>query len=347
MKKLHQRRIRTIAILAICIAIGWSISKNFSSSDTLTDIDQDMLPDLITSEEKLFIVFSGDQKQSEHETLEVAIANASKYEHSSIQNKNTSNVIWSNYKSYTVYQGDKLIHDFDNYVEAVTFSRTQLNARIVHNNTNSVLWTSEPAAAKSTRLDAPLIAQLPELERGCEVTTLAMLLQYANVRVDKMELAAQIRKDTTPYRKENGVVYFGSPYDGLIGDMMEDKEPWFAAVYHGPIAELAQSYLPDRILDMTGVEFTDILQPLQQGKPVWVITNTTFKQLPDSSFKTWQTPSGPVEITYKEHAVLLTGYDTEFIYFNDPLANKKDRKVSLIDFAQSWEQMGKQAITFY
>ena len=34
-------------------------------------------------------------------------------------------------------------------------------------------------------------------------------------------------------------------------------------------------------------------------------------------------PTGPVEITYKLHAVLITGYDEKYVYFNDPFTLKE------------------------
>ncbi|RUQ24224.1 hypothetical protein ELQ35_21975 [Peribacillus cavernae] len=42
------------------------------------------------------------------------------------------------------------------------------------------------------------MAQYPELPRGCEVTSLAMLLHYYDVKVSKMELADKVKKDPTP-----------------------------------------------------------------------------------------------------------------------------------------------------
>lgn len=197
---------------------------------------------------------------------------------------------------------------------------------------------------ESVLLDAPILNQLPELPRGCEVTSLAMLLQYADVDVDKMTLAKQIKKDTTPYTRVDGKIYYGHPNDGFIGDMYSLSGPGLG-VYHKPIAALAEKYLPDSIVDFTGSDFEEIKNHLSNNRPVWVITNSTFKKLPESQFRTWNTPSGTVKITYSEHSVLITGYDETFVYFNDPLTGEKNKKAPIKDFEESWVQMGSQAIT--
>ncbi|SFA49611.1 Uncharacterized protein YvpB [Parageobacillus thermantarcticus] len=205
--------------------------------------------------------------------------------------------------------------------------------------------SKEQAAIKSTLIDAPIISQLPELPRGCEVTSLAMLLNYAGVNVDKMTLAKQIKKNPTPYRKHNGKVFYGHPNEGFVGDMYTTKKPGYG-VYHKPIKQLAEMYLPNQIVDLTGQSFAEIYKYLSKGTPVWVITNTTFRVLPPSEFREWQTPQGPIKITYREHSVLITGYDDQYIYFNDPLTGTKNKKAPKVEFIKAWEQMGKQAITY-
>jgi uncharacterized protein YvpB len=194
-------------------------------------------------------------------------------------------------------------------------------------------------------LDAPSLNQFPELPRGCEVTSLAMLLQSADINVDKLTLAKQIKKDVTPFNVKNGVIYYGHPNDGFIGSMYSFKERGLG-VYHEPIAELAKQYLPERVLDFTGNDFDDIKIHLSDSRPVWVITNIHFKKLSSDYFRTWETPRGKVEITYKEHSVLITGYDQEYIYFNDPITGTKNKKAPIKDFEESWVQMGRQAITY-
>ncbi|MFE8703333.1 C39 family peptidase [Cytobacillus sp. FJAT-54145] len=194
-------------------------------------------------------------------------------------------------------------------------------------------------------LDAPAINQFPELPRGCEVTSLAMLLQYTGINVDKMTLAEKVKKDPTPYKVENGKVYFGHPNVGFVGNMYTFDEKGYG-VYHKPIKELAETYLPNQITDLTGSGFEEIKIHLSDDRPVWVITNTTYKKLPKNYFQTWYTPIGEVNITLKEHSVLITGYDQQFIYFNDPLTGEKNKKAPLVDFEESWVQMGRQAITY-
>lgn len=190
-------------------------------------------------------------------------------------------------------------------------------------------------------ITAPHIKQLPELPRGCEVTSLAMMIQQAGVKVGKLKLAKEVRK--VPF-KTNGLN--GNPNDGFVGNMYTFSQPGLG-VYNGPIQKLAEKYLPNRVVNLTGYDFSYIFKMLDKGVPVWVITNSWFSHLPSSQFMTWKTSSGPLKITYREHSVLVTGYDENYIYINDPLYHRANRAVSKAGFIAAWNQMGKQAISYY
>ncbi|WP_242035318.1 C39 family peptidase [Mesobacillus harenae] len=199
--------------------------------------------------------------------------------------------------------------------------------------------------SENVLLDVQVVSQMPELPRGCEVTSLAMLLHHAGSPVDKLSLAEQVRKDPAPYKLKAGTVIFGNPNIGFVGNMYTYTEPGLG-VYHKPIFDLGEQYLPGRMQDLTGSDFQDLKIHLSDNRPVWVITNTSYKSLPEADFQTWQTPSGKVKITFKMHSVLVTGYDNEYIYFNDPLTGIKNRKAPISDFEESWVQMGRQAVTY-
>lgn len=198
---------------------------------------------------------------------------------------------------------------------------------------------------KQTLIDAPVIPQFPELARGCEVTSLAMLLQHAGVDTDKMVLAKEIKKNPAQFKESGGKIYFGDPHDGFVGDIYTFNKPGLG-VYHKPIKQLAESYLPGQVYDITGSDFQELKIHLSDSRPVWVIINAEYKKLPDSYFQTWHTPNGEIRITFKEHSVLVTGYDQDFVYFNDPLTGLKNKKAPMKDFEDSWVQMGRQAITY-
>lgn len=194
-------------------------------------------------------------------------------------------------------------------------------------------------------IDAPVIKQLPELPRGCEVTSLAMLLNQAGVKVDKLTLAKKIKKDPSPYQVIDGKVHFGNPNIGFVGSLYSYSEPGLG-VYHEPIANLAEQYLPGRIEDLTGKTFGTIQDNLDDGNPVWVIVSSTFKKVPDSEWMMWTTREGEIKVTKKEHSVLLTGYDEQYVYFNDPLSGTKNMKENKQSFIEAWKQFGSQAITY-
>ncbi|MGE6259103.1 C39 family peptidase [Heyndrickxia sporothermodurans] len=175
---------------------------------------------------------------------------------------------------------------------------------------------------------------------------MSILLGYAGVKVDNLVLAKKIKKDNSPFRIKDGKVYFGNPYTGFVGNIYTFSKPGLG-VYHGPIANLASKYMTNRIIDFTGSSFDTVKEYIAAGHPVWVVTTSWFQHVPNKYWTTWHTPTGKVRITYKEHSVLITGYDNQYVYFNDPLDGKKNKKKPLKQFIDGWKQFGNQAISYF
>ncbi|PEO73052.1 hypothetical protein CN572_11655 [Bacillus wiedmannii] len=216
------------------------------------------------------------------------------------------------------------------YVEKLTFFNIQSGKEADFSNNDEKVILS----------NVPLIQQLPELDRGCEVTSLAMLLQYAGITVDKMKLANEIKK--VDFMNDD---VRGNPNEGFVGNIYTFAESGYG-VYHEPLFQLAKKYLPNKAVDLTGKSIEEMYKSVKSGQPVVMITNATFAPLDEDEFTTWETTSGDVSITYNEHCVVLIGYDEEFVYIRDPLEDSLDVKVPRGKFEKAWMQMGSQAISY-
>ncbi|MGJ7923144.1 C39 family peptidase [Neobacillus sp. LXY-4] len=193
-------------------------------------------------------------------------------------------------------------------------------------------------------LDVPLIRQNPELKYGCEVTSLAMVLQYAGVKTNKMELFTAIKKDPDPIQRSRSgdILRWGNPADGFVGDMTGRTAGY--AVFDKPMEVLVNRYLPGRAVNLTNRTFEEILQHIAKGFPVVVWTTGDFR-LPDRP-ESWlhgnQTITTPLDL----HAVVLVGYDEQNIYINDPLSGKKQNPVNKQQFIASWKALQSRAISY-
>ncbi len=240
---------------------------------------------------------------------------------------------------FEVHQQGVFIQSFPQYLPALQAAKTLAEGTVSVND--QVIW--QQSQLQPVQLHVPRIKQMPELPRGCEVVSLAMILAYEGVTCNPMQLAKEIKKDRSPYQVRGTKTYFGNPNDGFVGDMFELKKKGYG-VYHGPITELANQYATG-VVDMTGSELNDILHLVSIGHPVWVIHNVYFDQVPASLWRTWHTPSGTVKVTHKEHSVVIHGFDHQFIYITDPLTSTT--KVERQAFERGWKQMGSQAIAIY
>lgn len=201
----------------------------------------------------------------------------------------------------------------------------------------------QPSKKSAAMLQAPVFKQYPELRAGCELTSLAMLLNYYGIEKSKMDLVPEMEKDETPIRwaEDGTIAYWGNPNIGFVGDITGKSKGF--GIYHGPLLKLLQKYVPSGI-DLTGKPFDEIEQQVSDGFPVIVWTTVDFS-VPER-WVVWDTPIGPIRTTFAEHAVLLVGYDENNVYVNDPLSGKANYPIDKEQFIATWEAMGRQAISY-
>jgi uncharacterized protein YvpB len=197
---------------------------------------------------------------------------------------------------------------------------------------------------KKIVLQAPVICQGPELYNGCEVTSLAMLLQYAGIHAGKMELANRLKKDNDPLiaDTQGHITHWGNPDQGFVGDITGKNKGY--AVHAGPLQQLMQQYLPERTLNLTGESFDSLLRQIQNGKPVIVWTTTHFT--PPKKWIYWQHHQQQIKATMELHVVLLVGFDSNSVYINNPLTGEKAQRVDRESFMASWKALGQQALSY-
>lgn len=185
----------------------------------------------------------------------------------------------------------------------------------------------------------PALSQLPELPNGCEAVVATMLLNWAGVPVSKEEVAAALPLGELPYVNDDGAFIGSNPKDVFVGNPYEVGY----GIYHKPIADMLDQWLPGRVKDLSGIAFEDLLTTIVQGKPA-MIWATEHMDTPYLEME-WQDEEGQLVEWYQpEHALLLTGWDDDYAYMNDPMTGKQE-SYAISDFKTVWEQMGSQAIT--
>lgn len=162
-------------------------------------------------------------------------------------------------------------------------------------------------AQTSVLLDVPLIAQCPELPTGCEITSVTMMLQYKGCEVNKIDLANEMPKSSDPNKG-----YSGNPFQ---------TSGW--TIYPPALIELITKYAGDAN-DLTG-SIDMVYAALNINKPVVA----------------WVKMHG-----FSVHAITLTGYDSDYFYYNDPWTAEEDVQISKPDFLKLWNTQAQRAITY-
>jgi uncharacterized protein YvpB len=244
----------------------------------------------------------------------------------STENISPEHVINKNHTETVQYISDKPLNDY------------------LHQQNLTIKDKPVVAISQTKIINVPLINQNPELRYGCEVTSLAMVLNYAGVKVNKMELYKKVKKDPDPIKRSShgDILRWGNPHEGFVGDMTGKSAGY--AVFDKPIALLVNNYLPNRAVNLTNQPFDKILQHVSKGYPVVVWTTGDYR-LPDR-WESWRHGNQVIRTPLDLHAVVLVGYDQQYVYLNDPLSGKKKVRVGKQRFIESWKALKCRAVSY-
>jgi uncharacterized protein YvpB len=198
---------------------------------------------------------------------------------------------------------------------------------------------------KEHLIDVPAMSQYPEYFNGCEITSLAMLTNYLKLPFDRQELINMLASDETPLQnaQDGSIEVWGDPDLGFVGDITGNEKGY--GVYHKPIGDLLAYITNGHAVDLTGNDFSEVERQITLDHPVVIWTTSNFT--PVNNWVDWKTLDGnTIHATFNEHAVLLVGFDEEYVYVNNPINGKKAEKTAKQPFIESWIQLDKQAVTY-
>ena len=156
--------------------------------------------------------------------------------------------------------------------------------------------------------NAVVICQRPQLPTGCEITAVTMMLKFAGYNVNKITLAEEMPRSNNPNK-------------GFVGNPFSATGWW---IYPHGIASVINHYIGYSDI-MTGCSLNQIKEKLLHGHlvVVWVANFDGFVN----------------------HALALTGYRKNILYYNDPWLGCKDN-MTINQFYQHWNADDQRAISY-
>lgn len=190
---------------------------------------------------------------------------------------------------------------------------------------------------KTVILDVQNILQNPELPNGCEVTSLAICLNYKGYAVDKCDLSDNYLPKTTVWNEEytSEAYYLGNPRSKGGAD-----SGWycFATCLSKTIDNYnAANNTAITYGNLTGSDVSSLYAEIDNGNPV-VIWGTL----------RWGTPRAYANGYYRNlHCMVLSGYSDSTVTITDPIYGEGLKTIKRSTFETVWSLMGNHALVIY
>ena len=198
--------------------------------------------------------------------------------------------------------------------------------------------------------NVPLIGQ-SKLPTGCETCSATMLLNFYGYKISETTFADKylVKK---PFGYSNGSYTGPDPNCAFVGTPYSSNS---YGAYAPIMAKCMNKYLSDKsykAVEISGKSLEYLSgKYVAQGQPIMIWA--TINMLPSFKTTTWRVNYTDENAKYKlgsyytwtagEHCLLLTGYDKDYYYFNDPWTNTRTRySKSLVN--TRYNELGKQVV---
>ena len=193
-------------------------------------------------------------------------------------------------------------------------------------------------SADEVRLDVENILQMTDLPNGCEIVSLAIVLQYMfETEIDPVWLSDHYLPKGTPGQADPEYTYVGDPKDYGFG------------CYVPCLQKAATRYLVDSGIrdyaakNISGSSMKELESWVAEGSPV--IMWATVDMEPSAVAQEWTIWGETVRWYSGSHCVVLSGYTEDTSIICDPLRGvvEYDRQ----DVIDAYELIGERAMVLY
>lgn len=200
--------------------------------------------------------------------------------------------------------------------------------------TGATAETTEGSQA-SAQIPFQAVSQYPELPTGCEVTSLAAVLNFYGIDIDKCDIA-----DNYLEKGDVGTVDFHEAFEG------DPRDESSFGCYAPVIVKAAEKIIAERqvglqVTEVSGSELDSLFEYIDKGVPV-IVWGTQDCQ-PGQYTLTWNVDGRDLTWFSPEHCMVLTGYSDGSVWVADPIygeIKQYDRAV----FQSCYDSLYKQAV---
>lgn len=254
-------------------------------------------------------------------------------------------VVWVKDALFTVYVDNEETNSYNNYAKAVAYAKNFDNSDVFYKTSSSSVFSTKEVVPTHYMIDNTPIISMGSMQSGSSVASINMILKKLGKKTTNENLAEQMIKDKTPLKKKNGLLTYGNPYKGFVGDIYS-SDVYDGYVYVEPMYDLLKKQLPNNAINLTGSEFDDLKRFISADIPVIVVTNSSFQTLTENDFLSWYNDGTEIFVPKNLMTVVVVGYDDEYVYINNPQNGKEKQKIDKTSFTGSFTQLNNQCMAY-